>query len=141
MGSLPSAASKPRAAIGPATTHRQRRRRILVADDNVDAADTLAELLRLHGHQVAAANDGEQAIEGCRHLRPEVALLDIGMPKKNGYEVAQWIRSQPDGDEVLLAAITGWGQSADKERAEKAGFDRHLTKPIDYAELEALLRG
>ncbi len=138
---LPIVAAAPAArAAKPAPVFRTvKALRILVADDNADAADTLAELLRLHGHEVTVANDGEEAIEAFERVRPEVALLDIGMPKKSGYEVAQWIRAQPQGREVTLAAITGWGQSADKARAEKAGFDRHLTKPIDYDELAALL--
>jgi CheY-like chemotaxis protein len=71
--------------------------------------------------------------------RPQIVLLDIGMPRRNGYEVARWIRAQPGGAEVVLAAITGWGQTTDKTRAEEAGFDRHFTKPIDYADLNTIL--
>ncbi|RPI42741.1 MAG: response regulator, partial [Betaproteobacteria bacterium] len=126
----------------PPAAHQHQRapsRRILVADDNVDAATTLGELLRLLGHQVETAYDGEDAIRMFTRLRPDTVLLDIGMPKKNGYEVARWIRAQPGGDEVLLAAITGWGQAADKACAEQAGFNRHLTKPVDVSELMALL--
>src|SRR6185503_4450137 len=106
-------------------------RRILVADDNRDAASSLATLLALDGHQIRVANDGEQAIDEAGRFRPHVALLDIGMPKKNGYDVARAIRDTAWGRTMLLVAVTGWGQSEDKRRAKEAGFDRHFTKPLD----------
>jgi CheY-like chemotaxis protein len=115
------------------------RRRILVADDNRDAADSLAMILRLAGHEVHAAHDGREAVEAAAWFRPDVALLDIGMPKLNGYEACRRIREQPWGMNIVLVAITGWGQEEDKRRASEAGFDHHLTKPVDPAALEPLL--
>lgn len=116
------------------------RRRVLIADDNQDAADSLAMLLRMEGHDVAVARDGKQAVAMADSFRPEVALLDIGMPQLNGYEVAQRIRQGPFGQEIILIAITGWGQSSDKARAVAAGFNHHLTKPIEADALARVLR-
>jgi CheY-like chemotaxis protein len=113
--------------------------RILVADDNRDAASSLATLLSLDGHQIRVANDGEQALAEADSFRPHVALLDIGMPRKNGYEVAREIRARPWGRDMLLVAVTGWGQSEDKRRAKDAGFDHHFTKPLDLDALSAFL--
>jgi len=108
----------------------QPHRRILVADDNVDSAETLASLLRSAGHEVRTAHEGLSAVETWSAFRPELAILDIGMPKLNGYDVAREIRSREDGHTVLIA-VTGWGQEEDKRRAREAGFDHHLTKPVD----------
>ena len=105
--------------------------RILVADDNRDAAASLATLLTLDGHEIAVAHDGEAALASAEAFRPDVALLDIGMPNLNGYEVAQSIRAAQWGRSMLLVAVTGWGQSEDKRRAYEAGFDHHFTKPLD----------
>lgn len=116
------------------------RRRVLIADDNQDAADSLAMLLRMEGHDVAVAGDGKQAVAMADSFRPEVALLDIGMPQLSGYEVAQRIRQGPFGQEIILIAITGWGQSSDKARAAAAGFNHHLTKPIEADALAKVLR-
>jgi len=116
------------------------RRRVLIADDNQDAADSLAMLLRMEGHHVAVARDGTQAVAMADSFRPEVALLDIGMPQFSGYEVAQQIRQSPFGQEIILVAITGWGQSSDKARAAAAGFNHHLTKPIEVDALAKVLR-
>lgn len=113
--------------------------RILVADDNRDNARTLAELLRLEGHEVELAFDGEEALDGYRQQRPEVVLLDIGMPRRRGDEVARAIRAMPEGEAVLLVAITGWGQDRDKAEALAAGFNHHLTKPVDIGELLAIV--
>jgi signal transduction histidine kinase/ActR/RegA family two-component response regulator len=107
------------------------RRRILVVDDNRDAAESLAMMLQLLRHEVRVAHDGVEAIEATAAFRPEVVLLDIGMPRMNGYEAARHIRKQPGGDQVVLIALTGWGQAADKQLAMEAGFDLHLTKPVD----------
>jgi signal transduction histidine kinase len=115
-----------------------RQRRILVADDNVDAAESLAMLLRLDGHEVELATNGTDALQVFERTRPEVAILDIGMPGLSGYEVAQRIRGNGH-NEVLLIAVTGWGQDADKARATEAGFDHHFTKPVEPAALSALL--
>jgi PAS domain S-box-containing protein len=113
--------------------------RILVVDDNRDAADSLALMLRLKGHDIQTAHDGLEAIQAAAAFRPEVVLLDIGLPKMNGYEAAQYIRAQPWGGHMALIAVTGWGQEEDKRRSLEAGFDHHLTKPVDPAALEKLL--
>ncbi len=115
------------------------RRRVLVADDNRDAADSLAMMLRLHGHEVHAVHDGQEAVDAAGWFRPDLALLDIGMPRLNGFEACRRIREQTWGRGVVLVAVTGWGQEEDKRRATEAGFDHHLTKPADPAALERLL--
>jgi PAS domain S-box-containing protein len=114
-------------------------RRILVADDNRDAVESLKLLLELSGHDVHTAFDGEAAITCAERLLPEVALLDIGMPKANGYEVARRIREHPWGKGIYLIALTGWGQDDDKRRAREAGFDAHLVKPVPPNALDRLL--
>ncbi|WP_437681765.1 hybrid sensor histidine kinase/response regulator [Sorangium sp. So ce131] len=113
--------------------------RVLVVDDNSDAADSLAMLLRVLGYAIEIAYDGRQAAEVAARFRPDVALLDIGLPKMNGYEVARYLREQPWGKELVLVALTGWGQQEDKQRATEAGFDVHLTKPVDPGAIKALL--
>ncbi len=113
---------------------------ILVADDNADASDSLAAMLMLHGHRVRIAYDGEQALAALLAERPQVALLDIGMPGLNGYDVARRLRAQPWSDRVRLVAITGWGQEHDRANALAAGFDAHVTKPVDVGTLLATLR-
>jgi signal transduction histidine kinase len=114
-------------------------KRILLADDNRDAAESLAIILRLEGHEVELAHDGHSALRCFAKHPPDVALLDIGMPKTNGYEVARRIRSTPEGSNVLLIAITGWAQDADKAESRAAGFDHHLTKPIEPETLIGLI--
>jgi two-component system, chemotaxis family, CheB/CheR fusion protein len=109
------------------------RKRVLVADDNIDGAETLRMLLTLLGHDVHVANSGLKAFEMVQRLRPQIAILDIGMPDLNGYEVAERIRLEAWGKEVRLIALTGWGQKDDKRRAQLAGFDHHMTKPVDPA--------
>lgn len=115
------------------------RRRILVADDNEDARESLAELLSLSGYEVFRAPDGSTALQSAERYRPHVALLDIGMPRANGYEVARTIRGQPWGRAMVLVALTGWGQESDRRRSQEAGFDTHLTKPVDPDVLDKLL--
>jgi CheY-like chemotaxis protein len=115
--------------------------RILIADDNRDAADTMGMLLELGGHEVIIAHSGHQALELGRLHRPDVAILDIGMPDLNGYEVARTARNEDWGKSAYLIALTGWGQAEDKERARMAGFDRHLTKPVDPDLVEEILKG
>jgi PAS domain S-box-containing protein len=127
------------AANGDVGAAARPRRRILVADDNRDAADSLAEMLRLFGHEVHAAHDGREAVEAAGWFRPEGALLDIGMPRLNGYEAARLIRDQAWGESITLVAVTGWGQEDDRRRAAEAGFDVHLTKPVAPADLDRLL--
>jgi CheY-like chemotaxis protein len=114
-------------------------RRVLVADDNQDVAESLAMLLEFAGHQVFTALDGEAAYRVVAEQLPEVALLDIGMPKANGYEVATRIRQAPWGSRVYLVALTGWGQESDRRRAEQAGFDLHLVKPVSPETIEDIL--
>ena len=114
-------------------------RRILIADDNEDAAKALAMLLRLAGHDVCTAHGGQAALDLASTFRPEIALLDIGMPDLNGYEVARQLRGTAQGKDLRLIALTGWGQEDDKRRARDAGFDHHLTKPVDPRRLDALL--
>jgi signal transduction histidine kinase/CheY-like chemotaxis protein len=114
-------------------------KRILLADDNRDAAESLAIILRLEGHDVELAFDGHAALQAYAKHKPDVALLDIGMPNANGYDVARQIRATPDGRDVLLIAITGWAQDSDKAQSRAAGFDHHLTKPIEPEMLIGLL--
>jgi CheY-like chemotaxis protein len=114
-------------------------RRVLVADDNKDAADALAMLLELAGHEVRVAHSGRAALSLAQTFRPDVAVLDIGMPELSGYEVAKELRREPWGSRMCLVALTGWGQDDDRQRAKDAGFDRHMTKPVDTDALEKLL--
>jgi two-component system, chemotaxis family, CheB/CheR fusion protein len=114
-------------------------RRILVVDDNRDSAQSLTRLLVLAGHETETAHDGEVAMEKAETFRPDVALLDIGLPKVNGYGVATWIREQPWGRKVLLVGVSGWGRDDDRQRAKEAGFDAYMVKPMDHDELEKLL--
>jgi len=115
-------------------------RRILVVDDNRDAAASLAMLLDIDGHQTSTANDGAAALAAIRERRPDLVLLDIGLPLLNGYEVCRRVRAEPWGNEVTLIALTGWGQDEDRERSRAAGFDGHLVKPVDLGALSNLLR-
>jgi signal transduction histidine kinase/ActR/RegA family two-component response regulator len=137
---LPAAVRNDPQAEGPrqpATTAT--RSRVLVADDNRDAADMLAELALALGHEVRVAYDGGAAVALAASFRPQVALLDIGMPVLDGHEVARALRKEPWGSDLLLVAVTGWGQAGDREKARQAGFDHHMTKPVDVAALEDLL--
>ncbi|MCH2341381.1 ATP-binding protein [Pseudomonas sp. NPDC047963] len=117
------------------------KRLVLVADDNRDIAETMAELLRMEGHEVHLAFDGIEAFERYLQLKPEVVVLDIGMPGQRGDEVARAIRAHPNGASVRLIAITGWGQPSDREQALAAGFDIHMTKPVDLRRLIAVVGG
>ena len=113
-------------------------RRILIADDNRDSAETMSMLLGLSGHEVHLAHTGAEALALANRVRPDIGILDIGMPDLTGYEVAERIRHEAWGKDVTLIAVTGWGQDADRRRALAAGFDHHLTKPIDPEKLERL---
>jgi CheY-like chemotaxis protein len=113
--------------------------RMLVADDNRDAAESMGEMLRLLGNEVRTVHDGVQALEEAAAFRPDVILLDIGMPRMNGYETARRIRQERWGRQTILVALTGWGQEEDKRKALDAGFDKHFTKPIKLADLEQLV--
>jgi signal transduction histidine kinase len=138
---LPAEAAPARAADGAVRAELAPvvGRRILVADDNPDALASLAEVLKLQGHEVFSAANGTLALECAERHRPDVALLDIGMPLLDGYEVARRIRAQPWGAQVTLLALTGWGQEPDRRRSQSAGFDQHLVKPLDLARLNELL--
>ncbi len=113
--------------------------RVLVVDDNRDSADSLAMALQLQGHDVHTAYDGAAAVEAALALLPDVILLDIGLPKLNGYDAARRIREQPRGKEMILVALTGWGQEEDHRRSREAGFDHHLVKPADPLALHSIL--
>lgn len=127
-----AAAPTEAAAAGPA-------RRVLVVDDNIDAAESLALMLRVHGHEVTVAYDGAGAVAAVRAGAPEVVFLDIGLPDRDGYTVARELRSLPGGARLLLIALTGWGQEDDRRRAMEAGFDYHLVKPVEPEAIEELL--
>lgn len=137
---LPVASDGPRAVRQDVPVPRSSgARRILVADDNPDSADSLARLLRISGHEVHTRYDGPEALGAVEELRPDVVLLDIGMPKLNGHEVCRRIREQPWGRTIIVIALTGWGDEETRSRAKEAGFDAHLTKPVDYGALTELL--
>jgi len=113
--------------------------RILIADDNADSAESMGMLLRLMGNDVRIAADGLEAVEQAATFQPDIVLMDIGMPRLDGYEAARRIRKQAWSRDTLLVAVTGWGPSDDSEEATAAGFDRHFTKPLDPAELRRLV--
>jgi CheY-like chemotaxis protein len=127
---LPAAPAQP--AILPS-------RRVLVVDDNEDAANSMGRLLRLLGAEVAVAHNGYAALEMLSKFQPNVVLLDIGMPGMDGYEVASRIRKQSEWQDLMLIALTGWGQAEDRHRADQAGFNHHLLKPADLDALQNLI--
>ncbi len=114
-------------------------RRVLIVDDNIDGAESMATLLELSGHTTRTAHSGPDALEAVRDFRPEVVFLDIGLPGMDGYEVAQRIRAESQVERPMLIALTGWGSHDDRERSRNAGFDHHMTKPIELAQLEQIL--
>jgi CheY-like chemotaxis protein len=126
---------------GPAGdgTHPAARRRALVVDDNVDAAESMAALLQLPHQEVRVVHDGPSAVATVGDFRPDVILLDIGLPGMSGYEVAQRIREMPEFRDVQIVAMTGYGQEEDRRRSREAGFDDHLVKPVDFQTLQKLL--
>jgi len=113
--------------------------RILVVDDNRDAAESMRVLLKLMGAEVRAAHDGFEALEVAASFRPQAVLLDIGMPKLHGYDTARRFRDEQWGKEIVLIALTGWGRAEDRLRALEAGFNGHLTKPVQVGDLRQLL--
>ena len=129
-------AAPSRPQVGPAAPPGSR---ILIVDDNRDAADSLGLLLGLDGHDVRVAYAGRQALESAKEFLPDVAILDLGLPDLSGYDVAQLMRQDPVLQRVALIALTGWGQEEHKQRARDAGFDFHLTKPVDLDRLAAVL--
>ncbi len=115
------------------------KRRILVVDDNRDAAASMAMMLQLLGNEVRTAHDGVEAVEAAEQFRPEVILMDVGMPRLNGYEATRRIREQPWGHDMAVIALTGWGQDGDRAKSKEAGCDGHLVKPVNLPDLEKLL--
>jgi PAS domain S-box-containing protein len=132
----PQSLSAPQEAVaeptGPAL-------RVLVVDDNVDAVASLVALLEASGHDARAAHDGPTALEAAQAFRPDVVLLDIGLPGLDGFEVAKWLRSQPDLSSAVLVAMTGYGQKSDRQRSQDAGFNHHLVKPADFGKVQQIL--
>ena len=126
-------------ATGIAAPPAAAKRRVLVVDDNQDSGDTLSMLLRLKGHDVRIARNGVEAIAEVKDFSPQIVLMDVGMPRMNGYEATRQIRQLPNGDDIVVVAVTGWGQADDKQRAAEAGCTAHLTKPVDFVALERLL--
>jgi CheY-like chemotaxis protein len=120
-------------------TLMSRVRRVLLIDDNVDAAESLAQLLMLSGHDARTAGDGVDGIRLAQDFQPEVVFCDLGLPGMSGYEVAKQLRSLPFGRDIVLAALTGYGQPGDREKTAKAGFDAHLVKPVDPSVIESFL--
>lgn len=123
------------AAPEPAAIPVTEPRRIPVADDNCDAAETLTMQLQLAGHEVRTVHDGAETLVAAETFKPDIVLLDLGMPRMDGYTAARQIRARPWGAQVILAALTGWGQQQDRDRTADAGFDIHLVKPVDQAAL------
>lgn len=119
---------------------RNKGKRILVVDDNVDAAESAGEILRLLGNEVSVVHDGLAAVAAVDEWRPEVVLLDIGLPGIDGYEVARRVRGSAHGKGVMLIALTGWGQDQDKQRTSDTGFDLHWVKPVGLEKLKELSR-
>ena len=110
-------------------------RRILIVDDNKDSAESLAMLLKLAGNETHIAYDGLEAVEVAARINPHIELLDIGLPKLNGYEACDRIREQRNGKTTHMIALTGWGQVKDREKTRAAGFDAHIVKPVEFNEL------
>jgi signal transduction histidine kinase len=134
-------ASRPAQASVEASVETTVPHRILIADDNADSAESMGMLLRLMGNDVRIASDGLEAVEQAASFQPDIVLMDIGMPRLDGYEAARRIRNQDWSRDTLLVAVTGWGPSDDSEEATAAGFDHHFTKPLDPAELRRLVSG
>jgi PAS domain S-box-containing protein len=136
---VPAEAGAPLAQPAASTPLAAAPRRILIVDDSQDGAESLAMLLQFSGHETHMAHDGIAAIEAARRVRPDAVLLDIGLPRLNGYEVCHRIRKEPWGKDLTLVAITGWGQEEDRQRSKDAGFDAHMVKPVDHDALLKLL--
>ena len=135
----PSAGAAEEWAVPPPPAVGLSGHRILVVDDSEDCRDSLATMLQLDGNDVRTAPDGAAALEVAASFEPEIVLLDIRMPVMDGYEAARRLRAEPHGKHVVLVALTGWGQHEHRERSRLAGFDAHLTKPLDHGELSRLI--
>ncbi len=134
-----ASASSPSNHEPPVTTTPKAQRKVLIVDDNQDAARLLSLIVKMLGNEVRVAGNGEEALKVAAEFVPEVILMDIGMPRMNGYEAARRIRQEPWGRSMMLVALTGWGQDEDKQKTREAGFDVHLVKPAEPAELQILL--
>jgi two-component system CheB/CheR fusion protein len=132
--------AQPRPVASVEMSPSAKKRHVLVVDDNVDAADTMAMLLRLAGHEVEIEHEGEGALKRIAARMPDIVLLDIGLPGMSGYEVAQHLRARPEGQGLRIYALTGYGQDEDRRRSQAAGFDGHLVKPVMPGELLALVQ-
>jgi CheY-like chemotaxis protein len=135
MSAAPGQPRKPE----PRAVKSWKPQRVLVVDDNADAAESIGVLLQLWGHEVRLAHGGEEALQAASQFQPQVVLLDIGLPVLDGYEVARRLRRQPGGGDAVLVALTGYGQESDRHKAREAGFDHHLTKPVEPEALQDLL--
>jgi len=133
------AAAPTAGTVEPSQVAKPAPRRILIADDNSDAAESLAGILRSQGHETYLAANGRQAVELAKAHRPEIIFMDLGMPHLDGLEATRQIRTQPWGRSILIAALTGWGQQGDRNRSREAGMDMHLVKPIDLADIAKVL--
>ncbi len=146
---LPAIAEPALAAVGPEPARKPTEessapapvgaRRVLIVDDNADSAESMAVLLRLRGHEVRLAYDGQSALEKAQTFRPDVMFLDLSLPKMDGYEVARRLRLEPEMKDILLVAMTGYGSEEDRQRTQEAGFYTHLIKPVDFDKVEELL--
>jgi PAS domain S-box-containing protein len=139
LADAPGEACESSVAVKGDETGASKTCRVLVVDDSVDSAESLSVALALEGHKTKTAHDGPSALELARAFRPQVTLLDIGLPGMNGYEVARELRKQPGGRKRKLIALTGYGQEEDRRKSREAGFDHHLTKPVDYDALASLI--
>jgi len=117
------------------------KRRVLIVEDNQDTGEMDRMLIELSGHEALVAENGVIGLELLKSARPDIALVDIGLPGMDGYEIARRFRAEPDGDRVFLVALTGYGSSGDRDRSRLAGFDLHLLKPVDPLALKSLLDG
>jgi two-component system CheB/CheR fusion protein len=136
---VPDAAEIPSGSAVSAGITPMACKRILIADDNADSVTTLSMMLEMLGNEVRIAHDGEAAVRAAQEFRPDAILLDIGMPKLNGYDACARLRAMPETAQAYMVALTGWGQEEDRIRARDAGFDHHMVKPVEPALLEKLI--
>jgi CheY-like chemotaxis protein len=138
-GPMPGLAYPKQAGAQPESERRPISLRVLVVDDNVDSAETIGFVLRKMGHQIRTEYDGASAIAAADAFRPDLILLDIGLPGMNGHEVAREIRQTPWGGTTTIIAVSGWGEESDRQESRAAGFDHHVTKPLDFEGVQRLL--